>query len=278
MQSDRKTRKAFIRRWVPQGLRDIYNLATGRAIRFKGTYSNWEDADRAAAGYAEDSLFQRIERAALSVKDGEAAWEQDGVTHDHIPPDWPTLACLSQATLANNGLLTVLDFGGALGSSYFQARPYLIGVNHLRWHVVEQPHVAASGRKNFETEQLRFHDSLEECLQESVPNIALLSAVLPYLEKPYELLDRIMATPIEFLIIDRHFESMTRELLTVQVVPPSIYPASYPAWLFDRAKLNSTLSRYFEKQWEWAGKDPPLHGRGIGARFSGQLWRRRPAP
>lgn len=80
-------RKAFIRRWVPQGMRDIYNLATGRAIRFKGIYEHWEEAERAAAGYAEDALFQRIEDAALTVKSGDAAWEQDGVTHAHILPD-----------------------------------------------------------------------------------------------------------------------------------------------------------------------------------------------
>jgi len=279
MRSDRKTRQAFIRRWVPQGLRDIYNLTTGRAIRFKGTYNSWEDAERAAAGYAENSLFQRIEGAALAVKRGEAAWEQDGVTHDRIPPDWPTLACLSQVALANNGALTVLDFGGALGSSYLQARPYLIGVKHLCWHIVEQAHVVASGRKHFQTEQLRFHASLGEYpAEETKPDVVLLSGVLPFLPKPYEVLEQLLATQVEFVIIDRQFITITSELLTVQVLPPSLYPASYPAWLLDPEKLDSALSRQYDKQWAWVGKDPPIHGRGIGARFSGQLWRRRPAP
>lgn len=72
---------------------------------------------------------------------------------------------------------------------------------------------------------------------------------------------------------------MTRELLTVQKIPASLYPASYPAWLFNLARMDEALSRDFEMQWEWAGKDPPIRGRdgghGIGARYVGQFWRRR---
>ena len=126
------------------------------------------------------------------------------------------------------------------------------------------------------------HDSLTESLHEATPSTVLLSGVLQFLKSPYEFLECIIATPVEFLIIDRHPETMTSELLTVQKLPSSLYPASYPGWLFDPEKLENTLSKSFEKQWQWQGKDPPIRGRGnghrIGARYIGQFWRRRRAP
>ena len=70
--------KRIVRQWVPQGLRDIYNVATGQAIVFEGVFDRWQEAERSAEGYAENSLFQHIEAAALSVKVGKAAWEPVG--------------------------------------------------------------------------------------------------------------------------------------------------------------------------------------------------------
>lgn len=109
--------------------------------------------------------------------------------------------------------------------------------------------------------------------------VIFLSAVLQYLPKPYELLERLVNTTVEFVIIDRHPETMTHELLTVQKLPPSMYCASYPSWLFEPHKLDGALSKSFAKQWEWSGKDPPMRGRvrgrRIGARFVGHFWRRR---
>lgn len=268
----------IIRRWIPPGLRDLFNAATGYAIVFEGVFDRWEDAERAAKGYDENSLLRRIESAAQSVKNGEAAWEQDGVTHDAIPPDFPQLACLSQVAMANDGALTVLDFGGAFGSSYHQAREYLLGVKRLRWHIVEQPALVAIGREKFQSDELLFNESIDACTAEANPDVILLSGTLHYLPDPYRLLDRIAATSIPFLIIDRSPETMTRELITIQKLPPrTLYPGSYASWLFDSSKIDAALSSAYEKQMAWAGKDPPIRGRrGIGANYVGSFWRRRP--
>lgn len=264
-----------IRYWIPPALRDAYNLISGNAIVFAGEFDRWEAAERAAKGYADGNLFEHIETAALAVKNGQAAWEQDGVTRDHVPPDFPLQSCLLQAALANGGDLDVMDFGGGLGSTYHQARAYLKGVKRMRWNIVEQRHVVDSGRKHFQTDELHFHDSIDECLANETPTVAVLSSVLQYLPEPYELLGRIAASPIEYLFIDRHPRSMTRELITVQKIPPRLYAASYPAWLFDTGKMAAFLSATFEKVVAWDGKDPPIRGRGIGARYIGEFWQRR---
>lgn len=265
--------KQAIRRWVPQGLRDCYNRFSGHAIYYDGVFSSWSEAESAAASYASDLLFQRLESAALAVRSGEAAWEQDGVTHGEISPDLPQLACLAIAALSNAGKLEVLDIGGGFGSSFHQALAFLHPECLGRWHIVEQPHLVASGRQDFETQQLRFHGSIEECLAVATPNVALLSSVLQYVPDPRSLLRSIADAGIDCIIIDRHPISFTRELITVQRIPPSLYQASYASWLFD-ANMTALLSAGYQKVMEWEGKDPPIRGRGIGARFVGEFWRR----
>jgi len=40
----------------------------------------------------------------------------------------------------------------------------------------------------------------------------------------------------DYIIIDRTPFSK-EELITVQIVPPEIYPASYPSWIFNQSNL-----------------------------------------
>lgn len=259
-------------------MRDLFNLWTGHAIRYRGVFQDWESATRAAGGYAEEALFARLEAAALAVKHGEAAWDQDGILYDRIPADFPLLFCLARIALARGGRLSVLDYGGAFGSTYRQCRAHLPEVSDMKWCIVEQPQFVASGRRNFQTANLVFEESLESALRYGIPDTAILSSVLQYMRDPFELLRRLARVPIEYLVVDRHPCSLTKELITVQEVPRSLYIASYPSWLFDADKFASTLGEHYELLVEWAGKDPPIRGPGTGARFVGSLWRRRVAP
>ncbi len=106
------------------------------------------------------------------------------------------------------------------------------------------------------------------------PNVVLLGGVLQYLDAPYSFLESLSELPIQFLIIDRHPDSIGAEVITVQRLPGSLYTGSYPCWIFDLAKMDAFLGRWFEKAADWDGKDPPIAGRGIGARYVGQFWRR----
>jgi putative methyltransferase (TIGR04325 family) len=78
------------------------------------------------------------------------------------------------------------------------------------------------------------------------PDVLILSSVLCYLENPYEWLEHFMSFDIPYLLIDRTaFAEGQRELITVQVVPPEIYEASYPAWFLNERKLlNFLLTKY----------------------------------
>jgi len=55
--------------------------------------------------------------------------------------------------------------------------------------VIDQETFVAAGKSEFATENLRFRASIGECLSQDEPSVALLSSVLPFLEKPYAVLE-----------------------------------------------------------------------------------------
>lgn len=222
---------------------DFIGRRLSPGVKWSGDHSSWQQAAALSTGYSQESILERVQAAALQVKNGQAPAERDGVVLDRPDYSWPVLAALTWIAAQNGGRLDVLDYGGSLGTSYRQSRPFLEALR-VTWSIVEQPHFVEAGRANFSDERLGFYRSIEECLAERSPNVVLLSSVLQYLERPYDLIDDLKAFP--FVIIDRTpMHRQERDRLTVQEVPPSIYPARYPCWLFSENRLRATLGRHF---------------------------------
>lgn len=236
------TVRGLARALLPPVVVDL--LARPGRNAWTGDYRTWAEAAADSTGYDAQLILDRIEAAALQVKRGEAAYERDGVLFDEIEYSWPLLAGLLSAAARDGGRLEVVDFGGALGTTYFQNRAFLSTLPEVRWNVVEQPHFIARGRAGFQDDRLRFHDSIDACLAEGRPNVLVLSSVLQYLERPYELLAGARRFPS--VIVDlTPVHGGDRDRLTVQRVPPSIYPARYPCWLFSEGRLLAALRESF---------------------------------
>jgi len=227
-------------------LRSILRKDRG-SILFTGDYKSWEDAQKASTGYSAPEILEKTRDAVMKVKKGAAEFERDSVAFDQAQYEFPLLAGLLRAATAANGRLNVLDFGGSLGSTYFQSRKFLSTVNELHWSVVDQLPQVACGRKDFADEQLHFYPTIAECLSEQQPNVVLLSNVIQYLPKPYQFLEEIIQLQLPFIIIERvPFSCTGRDRLTVQHVPPSIYNASYPAWFLSEPTLRSVLENKYD--------------------------------
>ncbi len=188
--------------------------------------------------YDAEGILAKVRDSLLTVKAGEAAFERDSVLFEKPEYVWPLVALLNQVAAENENRLDVLDFGGSLGSSYFQHRGCFDWVRSMTWSVVEQEHFVACGREVFENDHLVFYGSLDECLSEQSPKVVVFSSVLPYLENPYEVLERIAESGIPHIYVDRTpvLLSDGPDRLTVQTVPPAVYDASYPAWFFNRER------------------------------------------
>lgn len=208
--------------------------------RFEGDYASWEDAKKASTGYDSVAVLKSVHDAVLKVKHGEAIFERDSVCFYHEEFRWPALACLLSIAAKQGGRLNVLDFGGSLGSFYFQHKKFFSQLKDIRWAIVEQEHFVKSGRYEFEDEVLKFYDSIDACLTEGQIDVIFVSSVLQYLEQPYGLLANLGKVNSPYLLIDRTvFIDGYLDRLSIQHVPDSIYRASYPAWFFSRKRFET---------------------------------------
>lgn len=225
-------------RWIKK-IRNPFKRINGR-IQFSGDFKSWESALEKSSGYDAAVILERTRSALLKVVRGEAAYERDSVTFDEVEHSFPVLAGLLRAALSGGGNLAVLDFGGALGSSYFQCRDFVSPVKELIWSVVEQSAHVECGRKDFQSPQLRFHETVEESIKERAPNVLLASGVIQYVPQPYDTLRDLLDKKIKTVIIDRTaLLKRDRDRLTVQSIPDSIYQASYPAWFLSETRLRA---------------------------------------
>jgi putative methyltransferase (TIGR04325 family) len=204
----------------------------GGEVAFSGRYARWADAQTRSTGWSEQQILERVADAARKVARGEAAFERDSVTFARPERPEALLRALASAAAGQTArALSVLDFGGSLGSSFFQSRRFLPGA--LDWRVVEQAAFVELGQREFAGEQLRFFSSVREAAAAGAPDLALASGVLHYLEDPYPLLDELQRAAPRYLLIDRTpFSAEPADWITLQRVPPSIYPASYPCRVF----------------------------------------------
>jgi putative methyltransferase (TIGR04325 family) len=212
-------------------------------ILFEGDFATWNDARTRCSGYDAKDILAKVLTATLKVRNGEAAFERDSVLFKDVEYAWPLLAGLMWAAARNRGKLNVLDFGGSLGSSYFQNRKFLQTLPEVCWNVVEQAHYVEAGRSHIQSDGLRFYQSIEDCLKETQPNVILLSSVLQYLESPFKLLSELEKIGASCLIVDRTpFSTHSEDKLFVQRVPAWIYSASYPMWVFSRPLFHQTVA------------------------------------
>ena len=237
--------QASIQHWLPPAAITLLKRHLG-SIHFEGDYARWADAQADCDGYEARVILERTTEAARTVKRGEAAFERDSVVYTKPAYVWPLLTSLLWAAARHGGSLSVLDFGGSLGSTYFQHRSWLKDLARLRWSIVEQPSYVKVGREEFEDESLKFFDDVPAALRAERSRVLLVSAVLQYLEAPYAMLEELMNADFDVILLDRlAFSGEGRDKLTVQRVGERIYPASYPAWFFDRQRFVGALERRY---------------------------------
>ena len=152
----------------------------------------------------------------------------------------------------------MLDFGGSLGSSYFQNKKFLEELSGLKWSIIEQPHIVDTGQKYIQNQHLKFYKSIDECAKIEDPNVALLSSVLQYVEKPFEIFSNIMNLNIDMIILDRtpFIKNSDHDLIKIQKTPSSIYSAVYPIHFFNKDNFyNFISSHHYEIEIEFKSLD-----------------------
>lgn len=242
--------KQFIKKFIPPILLEWKN-GTPKKYGFFGDFKTWEEVKKLTSGYSSDVIIERVKNSALKVKNGEAVYERDSVIFDKIDLSWPLLACLLWQASLNKGVLNLIDFGGSLGTSYYQNRGFLKHLSHLKWHIVEQDAFVDIGKKEFADETLQFHyeKDLERLAQEKKPSLLVISSSLQFLPDPMNFLESLPELNIPYIIFDKipfFIEPTSPTRLMIQKVPPKIYDASYPVWIFGRNAFLEKMKTHFD--------------------------------
>ena len=257
-----KKMKSLVRDLLPHAVVRILKQVYCDDIRYEGEFDSWKEASTLCTGYDSEDILAKVLASTLKVKRGEAVFERDSVLFDKTEYVWPVLTGLLWAATRNNGKLNVLDFGGALGSSYFQNRNLFKSLQNVRWNVVEQDHYVDAGRAHIQDDVLRFYKSIDECLTENIPNVILLSGVLQYLKSPLDIIKQLPDIKASTLIIDRtSFSICNKDKLMIQRVPASIYKATYPMWVFSEPAFMEQLLT----NWNLVASTPSPEGSVISA-------------
>jgi len=263
--------KQFIKSLVPPIILIILNRFKNKKYGWKGNYATWGKAQEAATGYDSDEIINKVRNSLLKVKNGDAVYERDSVVFNKIQYSWPYLSGLMLSSI-KHGKLNVVDFGGSFGSSYFQNKKFLDEIDNVSWNIIEQKHFVDVGKKEFEDDRLKFYYTIAECLQYNQPNILLLSSVLQYIEKPYELLNEYLKYNFDYIILDRTpFSFHNKDEIKLQIVPPNIYEASYPCWFFNEDYL---VNYFVSKGYKMIESFNALDGKCDEYYFKGMILRR----
>lgn len=246
-----KNIRQSLKGFVPPTILKYIQLSSTKYGYF-GNYDSWQNALKDSTGYDEDIILERVRQSLLSVKAGKAVYARDGVIFDRIYYSFPILAALFHIAVSSDRKLNLIDFGGSLGTSYYQFKNLLSELKEVNWSIVEQENFVTCGKEVFEDNNLKFFYDIDTCLEAMNSNTILLSGVIQCIERPYEILEKIISHNFQYILVDRTaFHLGDNDRLTIQKVQPEIYPASYPSWFLSLDKFLKFFQGKYETVYEF---------------------------
>ena len=246
-----------IKRFMPPLLIEVLISLGFAGNRFKYGFPTWDAAKAECSGYDDESIMPSIIESSRRVRDGNGLFERDGVVFDQPQNNWPLLVSILGAPRTNQHL-SVLDWGGALGSTYRQNRTFISAANiKVQWLVAEQKHVKEIGVAEFQNSELTFIDSLEG-QPEGKFDLVLFASSICYIEDPLQVIQDVLRLAPQRIVFDRTPESRsTNDLIGVQRVGRKIYRASYPIWAFAPGTLERMLGPNYKLSFDWISEFQP---------------------
>ena len=247
-----KSLKNFIKLLIPPVFFKLYQKFHRSAWGYTGIYASFSEAEQHANGYDSPEIIKKVLCSTKKVLAKEAVFERDSVLFYTEEYNYELIFSLYNVAL-QTGRLHVLDFGGALGSTFRQHLKLLKpAIKDICWNIVEQDSFLKAAESIDFEEELHFFKTIDEVMENTEIDVILFSSVLQYLENPSEIIEK--AHNIRYIIIDKHpeFCTKTEPLFTVQNVSEPVYNASYPLKIWGNGELQKTFDKthYAINTWE----------------------------
>jgi len=198
---------------------------------FRGVYGSFEEAIADAPktkplGYDNESL---------------ASWYVNNLETEIQENDYPVLFWLNDLLGDDT---TVFDFGGNVGTHYFQYKKYLRYGNSLKWIVCDLPQIVKVGRDNNNEPNLLF---TEIFLEANRIDILLASGSIQYIEKFAEMIGSLEQKPTH-LLLNRLPLYNGEQFVTLQ----NGGEVFYPQYVFNKGDFISSLEKIgYEVKDQW---------------------------
>jgi len=225
--------KYYLKLILPNFIIKIINKFFKRDIKFVGNYSSWKEATHNSLGYDNKQIFLKSRNSFLKVISKEAKYERDSVLFYSEAINYPLIDIFNKIQKKKRTCLNILDFGGSLGSTYFQNYSILKNKNKFNWSIVEQEKIVKFAKKFKLEDNLSFYLSIKNYMAKHKPDIVLFSGVIQYLEYPYKIIKYLLKKKIINIFFLKTPFIDNKELIKVQIVPKHIYDASYPIRIFN---------------------------------------------
>ncbi len=216
-----------------------------------GELKTWEEAEKAAIGYDAGHILEKMKQSFRELKRGTNVFELDTILYKEKRYNYPLLFSLSWIALQKKSVLNIIDFGGALGSAYYWVKDFLLPTTKLNWNIIEQPHIVAAGKAEFETSSLHFFENFDACFKLSSPDILLFSSVLQYIPDKGFLYEEIRKRQFSYIIIDRtpYFSNKERPTaISVQKLNDTVYgkETTLPCFIYNKTEIVTELENEYD--------------------------------
>lgn len=214
-------------------------------ILYKGPFKTWKEAACNSIGYNSDLILESVLNTTLKVIDGKFIYERDSVGFNDNSYEWQMCSAIYRSLISHSGKFSVLDFGGSLGSRYFQHRS-LFNEYEIEWNIIEQNNYVYSANEFINFKNLNFFSSIDEFKKRNKADFILLSSVLQYLSEPRDIINQLIKLEPKHIFIDRTYVSTIQEFNRVYIQSNEFNNtrSSYPFHLFSEKVLIEYFNRY----------------------------------
>lgn len=208
---------------------------------FEGNYTTWQEAENASSGYGTTEILEKVYKTTLQVINKEAVYERDSVAFYKTAYTYH-LMMLIGILCSQKETLDIVDYGGALGSLYWQNKEILdeyTGKN-IFWSIIEQQNYVQCGKDRVQNDSIRFFEKIDEIER---ADLVIFSGVLQYLEDYREIVQKVIKLHPRYILVDRTFIAANSRIV-VQHVCGDIYKGSIPAKIFEEPEITGLLKGY----------------------------------
>lgn len=224
-------------------IKQIINTILNRSNKIYGNFDTWNEALLKSKGYNDRKILDTVKLSLEKILSGEAKYERDSYLFYKKKYDNILISRLNEIYNNLQRKIIVCDYGGSLGSLYFQHKE-IFKKSFVEWNILEQEHFVEFANQKIKIDNLNFFSNTDKLLNQKKLDLILFSSVLHYLEDPYSVLTKFLEREISNIFIIRTPFLKNTEEIKIQKVPSHIYNSSYPVRILNLEKIQKLFNQF----------------------------------